>query len=106
MKLWIVVQWGNKEEGPNGQDTQCIIRSNDMLKAVEFGESCMQPLKWKDGQADMIVLLGDDGMSDDGMMRTIIQPWINSAIYGGDYLSWRRHSITNEWMDTKTMYGD
>lgn len=108
MKLWIVVQWGNSKEGPNGEDTQCIVRSNDMMSAIEFAQSCFWgPLKdgWKDGQADLAVLLGEDGSPDDGMTRTIIQPWINNAIYGGDYPSWHRHSATNEWLDAKTMFG-
>lgn len=106
MKLWIVVQWGNELEGPDGEDTQCIVRSNDMMDAITFAEGCFRPYKWKNGQADMVCLLGDDGAIDDDKISLIVPVWVNNAIYGGNYLSWHRHSATHEWMDAKTMYGD
>lgn len=106
MKLWIVVQWGNSKEGPNGEDTQCIVRSNDMMSAIDCGENNMCSLGWKNGQADMVVLLGDDGTIDDGKTKLIIREWINSAIYYGDYSSWHINHLKNEWVDAKTMFGD
>jgi hypothetical protein len=109
MKLWIVVQWGNEKEGPDGQDTQCIVRSNDMMSAIEFAEDCFRgPLNdgWKNGKADVVLLLGDDNAADDGMTTLIVRIWVNTASYGGDYFSWHRKLATKEWVDAKTMFGD
>ena len=60
MKLWQVIQWGNKEEGPNGLDTQCIVSAANMEDAIAKGEFHFnQYASWK--QADTKVLCQTKG---------------------------------------------
>lgn len=108
MKLWIIAQWGNEEEGADGHDTQCIMRSNNMMDAIKQAEIHFSNRwkNWKDGLADTAILLGDDGQQDDKKSTLIVPIWIAPAYNLGHYPSWHRHLATNEWMDAKTMYGD
>lgn len=105
MKLWIVAQWGNKEEGADGKDTQCIVRSNSMLAAIKCAEGCFWLWEWKNGQADTAIILGDDGLPDDNNAKVIVPVWFAPAYNLGKYPSWHRHPETNEWLDAKTMFG-
>ena len=105
MKLWHVAQWGNKDEGGNGRDTQCVIRSNDMMSAIAQAQIHLSAYGWRDGQADIIILLGDDGLTDQET-KIVIPVWFNPAFNLGHYLSWHRVHGTDEWVDTKTMYGE
>jgi hypothetical protein len=105
MKLWHIAQWGNKDEGVNGWDTQCVIRSNDMMLAIEKAELHMSYYDWRYGKADVVYLLGDDGVVGD-KTELAIQVWIKPALNLLSHESWHRHYETNEWLDFKTMYGD
>lgn len=105
MKLWHVAQWGNKEEGGNGLDTQCIIRSNDMMSAIAQAQIHFAVWDWRDGQSDIIILLGDDGTIGDET-KIVVPVWLNPAFNLGHYPSWHRVYGTDEWADTKTMYGE
>jgi hypothetical protein len=93
MKLWVVSQWGNKDEGPNGEDTNCVIRSNDMMEAIEFAENIFLGYMrdgWNKGKANAIYLLGDDGREDDHKTKQIIDVWRAHAFNRGGYPSWHR----------------
>lgn len=104
MKLWHIAQWGNKQDGIDGYDTQCIISSNDMLEAVEIAELHMSCLDWKDGKADVIYLIGDDGCADH-VTRLVIDVWINPASNRGCYPSWHKDHVANKWIESETIYG-
>lgn len=104
MKLWHVAQWGNKEEGADGYDTQCIIRSNDMLDAVAKAQLHLSIFDWKDGKPDVVYLLGEDEYV--GQDTTIIiQPWTNPALNLAHHLAWYRNEF-DCWVNEKDMYGD
>lgn len=105
MKLWHVAQWGNKDEGGNGPDTQCIVRANDMMKAIKIAEEHLAWWQFKNGETDIVMLLGDD-LDNDGDEMVVIRGWIDNALNMGDYPSWHRDYHTGEWLDAKTMYGD
>lgn len=105
MKLWHVAQWGNKDEGGNGPDTQCIVRADDMMKAIEIAEAHLAWWQFKGGQTDVVFLLGDDGVTN-GEPMVVIRGWIDNALNMGNYPSWHRDLDTGEWIDHITMFGD
>lgn len=107
MKLWHVAQWGNKEEGPDGWDTQCVIRANDMEAAVKQAEFYISDYNrnYRQGQADVVYLLGDDGTISE-QAKMVITIWKHPAYNLGGYPSWHRDEDTNEWVDFKTRYPD
>ena len=107
MKLWHVAQWGNTEEGPDGHDTNCIVRAPDLAMAVKLAEEHFGYMwnAWKKGQADVAYLLGEDSNPNDGA-KVIIYNWINPAFNMAHNPAWYRHHETNEWLDQKTMYGE
>lgn len=108
MKLWHIAQWGNQKEGGNGWDTQCVIRANDMQAALAQAEIhfYQNDPNWRDAKADLVILIGDDGLVSDEGPKLIIPIWIKPAFNLGKYQSWHRDYETNEWLDTKAMYGD
>jgi hypothetical protein len=107
MKLWHVAQWGNKDEGGNGDDTNCIVRAPDLKSAIDFAENYfnMQGHGWKNGEADVAYLMGED-CSDDDKTQLVVLIWRNPAFNMLDYPSWHRHPVTNEWGDTKSIFGE
>lgn len=107
MKLWHVAQWGNLEEGPDGQDTNCIVRAPNLASAVNLAEDYFKRIyqPWKDGQADVAMLMGEDTSTSDDP-RIVIYSWRNPAFNLAHYPAWYRHHETNEWLDQKTMYGE
>lgn len=104
MKLWHIAQWGNADEGGNGQDINCIVRADDLETAVEIAELNFEHLDWKDGQCDVIYLMGEDTLNDD-KAKIIVYPWIANAFNLGGYPSWHRDS-DNKWLTSEEMYGD
>lgn len=109
MKLWHIAQWGNKKDGPNGHDTQCIVAAVDLKSAVEKAELHISHMfdnsSYRDGKADAAYLLGDDGKPD-GEPQLVIRPWVDFADNLGHYPSWhRRYWDTGEWADTESIYG-
>lgn len=110
MKLWHACQWGNREDGVNGWDTQCIVTAIDLKSAVEKAEFHFQQMDrcgttYRDGRADSIYLMGDDGRPD-GEPQLVTRIWVDAAANLMRYPSWHRHPETNEWIDHKTMYGE
>ena len=107
MKLWHVAQWGNREEGGNGWDTQCIVRANDLPSALTIAELHFDQFDhgWRDGKADVVYLMGDDGSVGDEP-KLIVPIWIKPAFNLGRYPSWHFDLESKEWKDSKTMYGE
>jgi hypothetical protein len=105
MKLWHVAQWGNKEDGGDGHDTQCVIRSNEMISAIEKAELHMSCFDWKEGKADVVYLLGEDESVGD-KTELVIAVWFNPAFNLAHHPAWFKDHNTNQWVDEKTMYGD
>lgn len=110
MKLWFVIQWGNKDDGPNGWDTQCIVTAADMKQAIEKAQLHFtqfgNPLDpYRGGKADAINLMGEDGRPD-GEPQLVVRIWV---AFGDNMMhnpAWFRHPETDEWLDQKTMYGE
>lgn len=95
MKLWHVSQWGNIK-GPNEPDTQCIVRAPDIISAIALAtkEFAGMVEAWKNGECNIIILLGEDVLSDAGA-RVVVRPWIANVIYLEEYPSWIRDD--NSW---------
>lgn len=110
MKLWHIAQWGNKKDGPNGHDTQCIVAAVDLKSAVEKAELHIGHMYssidlYRDGKADVAYLLGEDGRPD-GEAQLVIRVWLDNAFNLGHYPAWYRHYWdTNEWADSESVYG-
>lgn len=107
MKLWMVSQWGNTEDGPDGHDTNCIVRAPELATAVKLAEEYFSRMykAWKNGQADVAILMGEDSSTKDDA-KVVVYSWINPAFNNAHYPAWYRHHETNEWVDQKTMYGE
>lgn len=108
MKLWMISQWGNKDEGHNGEDTNCIVRSNDMMAAIAFAEQVFLGYGkdgWKEGKADVVYVLGDDGKEDDEKTKLIISVWRAHAFNLGGYPSWHRvYWEDNRWAPAEELF--
>lgn len=109
MKLWHVIQWGNKNEGGNGPDTQCVVSAPDMSAALEKANYhfLQYNLKidgtvWKDN-ADVIRLLGKDDLPD-GPHVLVIPVWISHAFNMNNVPTW--HSNKGMWVDEKILFSD
>lgn len=105
MKLWHVAQWGNADEGPNGQDTNCIVRAPDLETAIKLAEKEFEYLDWKDGVCDTAWCMGEDYLLDDDP-RVIVQDWIAHAFNLGGYPSWHRDLDTGKWLTEAEMFGE
>jgi hypothetical protein len=111
MKLWMVTQWGNAEEGPNYADTNCIISSSDMQTAIQLAEDMFEernkfyPTKpWTRPEADVVFLIGED-YNPDGEPLVIVQTWVDNAFNRGNNKAWYRHHEMG-WITDKEMYPD
>lgn len=106
MKLWIISQWGNKDDGGNGPDTNCIVRAPTLEKAASLAEDAF---KWKDfphspyndGKANNIHLMGDDGSNKEA--KVIIPIWIAHAFNFGGYEGWGRND-NDQWEEYKKLF--
>lgn len=107
MKLWHVIQWGNKDDGPNGWDTQCIVAATDLKSAVDKAQLHIGDFGngYRDRLADTAHHIGDDGKPD-GEAQLVIPVWVAVGINMRRIELWHRHPLTNEWVDHKTMFGD
>ncbi len=105
MKLWHVAQWGNLDEGANGQDTNCIVRAPDLETAVKIAQNNFEYLDWKDGECDVVFLMGEDNIEDD-TAKIVIRDWIANAFNLGGYPSWHRDLDTGKWLTAEEMYGN
>lgn len=107
MKLWHVAQWGNSKEGANGWDTQCIVRANDLPAALSIAELHLDQFDhgWRDGKADVVYLIGDDGSVGDES-KLIIPIWIKPCFNLGRYPSWHKSYDTKEWIDAGTLFNE
>lgn len=105
MKLWQVIQWGNKEEGPNGLDTQCIVSAANMEAAIAKGEFHFnQYAFWK--QADVIYLLGYDDRPD-GDALLIVPIWLHYADNLQHNPAWfRKYWDDGTWATEDEVYPD
>lgn len=63
---------------------------------------------FREGKADVIYLMGDDGRPDDEP-RLVIRPWIDPAMNFSHYPAWYRcywdEVNPNKWEDQETVYG-
>lgn len=92
MNIYIVSRWGNPEEGPNGRDTNFLIRAKSEKEAEELANVRFQDLPTGsedclvDSRCHHIVQIGIDIISKD---NTVIHgPWIENAIINGEYQGW------------------
>lgn len=109
MKLWHVCQWGNKNDGVNGWDTQCVVAASNLQEAVKFAETIFQDYngpEYAGGIAHCIFLMGDDGNFLDSEAKLVIRVFVSFADNPAKCPSWHRHPETEEWVDTNILYGD
>lgn len=107
MKLWHVAQWGNREQGGNGWDTQCVVRANDLTSAIKKAEFHFDQFDpgWRDGKADAVYLMGDDGTVGE-KPELIIPIWLKPAFNLGKYPSWHFDHESKTWVDSKILFGE
>lgn len=101
MKLWQIIQWGNKVDGVDGRDTQCIISAIDMFIALDhaathLGDFNLDVPTWKGGQADAVYLLGEDDKAM-GHPMLIVPIWYGYAANLGKNFAWYYYHDTDEW---------
>ena len=111
MKLWHVAQWGNPQDGPNGHDTQCVIAAPDLETAIKFGSECIERRngKFRDGLADVIYFLGEDGGLDSEPPQLVIRVWVAIADNMRHNPAWYRkywEGNGTEWGTELEIYGE
>lgn len=98
MKLWHVVQWGNPEEGGNGDDAQCIISASSFEEAVAFGEEHFQGYnkEYMSGRCHVVHLLGQDDKPD-GKPVMVIYRWLQPSVNPSKMPFWLRELNSDVW---------
>lgn len=98
MKLWHIVQWGNPQEGGNGDDAQCIVSASSFEEAVSFGEQHFQDYDkdYMDGKCNVVHLIGQDERPD-GKPVMVIYRWVQSAVNPSKMPCWYRHDNSSIW---------
>jgi hypothetical protein len=108
MKLWQIVQWGNHQEGTDGQDGQILISAVDMQTAIDKASIAFgyhnDGFDWKDGTPDVAISLGYDDRPD-GEAVQLSPVLIGYAFNLGLNPAWHRHP-TLGWMTQQEMYGE
>ena len=104
MKLFLVIRWGHDEaeEGPNGEDTNFIIRACDRNQAAtlidDFLRSCLHHSR-VEPLCHRITELGDD-TSSQNEPEIVCGPWYAYALWKmSGYKTWmREHQTDYEWV--------
>ena len=114
MKLYLAIRWGHaeSEDGPDGEDTQLIIRASSFESASKLADEAVRqlpvssPLSSRPVQpfCHRMIELGADG-STDRVERVLLGPWIGRALFDNNlYPSWVRDSVSEGWQDAKDYY--
>jgi hypothetical protein len=105
MKLYIATRWGNpyEQDGPDGKDTNFLVRAYDMNQAAYLAEKLLQNLPTRVGNhrpvQDFIHCIHEIGEEHTcGVPAVIHGPWIEAMIMrSSDYDSWHRDDRDDEW---------
>jgi hypothetical protein len=98
MKLWHIVQWGNPEEGGDGDDAQCIISASSFESAVIMAEQYFQDYNptYMNGKCHVVHMMGQDDKPD-GAAVMVIYRWLQPAVNPSKMAYWYRHIHSDEW---------
>ena len=106
MKLFIATRWGNpyEEEGPNGKDTNFLVRASSLDDAASLAEEfligCPQSIEENlpvENFIHRIRLIGEDTNSE--LSSVIHGPWIAAAIFRDSNLEmWLRDETDGQWI--------
>ncbi len=98
MKLGHVVQWGNPEEGGNGDDTNCIVSATSFEEAIKTAEQHFQDFHktYMNGKCQIVHELGQDNRPD-GAAVIIIHRWIQCSANIAKMPYWHRNETTDIW---------
>lgn len=111
MKLYIAVRWGNHEssDGPDGEDTQCLIRARDHVEAARLADAILlsMPTACTKGDRSVqpfchrIIEIGSDGSTFPGVEPQVLMgPWIayGYEVHHIGYATWKRDGTDkNVW---------
>jgi hypothetical protein len=106
MKLFIATRWGNphEEEGPNGRDTNSLVRASSLDDAASLAEElligCSQSIEENlpvENFIHCIRLIGEDTISE--LSSVIHGRWIAAAIFRDSNLGmWLRDETDGQWI--------
>ena len=104
MKLFIATRWGNphEEDGPNGKDTNFLVRAPSVPVAARLAEEVLHYLPTAiDGNrpvANFIHCVKQVGEDSSSSTPSVIHgPWIEFAIIQNDYDWWQRDEPDGKW---------
>ena len=108
MKLFIAVRWGHAEspDGPDGEDTQYLIRANDYIEAGTLADHALELLPTTStksrrpvrGFCDRIIEIGNCA-SIKSVPQVLMGPWIAYGynVHHVYYPTWERDNKGDEW---------
>jgi hypothetical protein len=98
LKLWQVAQWGNPDEGANGEDTIVLVVAKNFNRAIQLAKTYFidyyffknVPAKWKNGEIDNIILLGES--YGDGEEKVVVFSFIQHSLNLSHAPSWTKEN--------------
>lgn len=114
MKLYLAIRWGHAEspDGPDGEDTQLLIRASSLAETEQIADHALGQLPMSSALSSRsvqpfchcIIELGVDASADTDA-RVLVGPWIGRAFFEKTpYRTWIRDSLSEQWQDAKLYY--
>jgi hypothetical protein len=114
VKIYLAIRWGHAEspDGPDGEDTQLLIRATSLADASRLADDALSQLPVSSTLSTRpvqpfchrIIELGADA-SVDTDARILLGPWIGRAFFDtAPYRTWVRDTLSEEWQDAKLYY--
>jgi hypothetical protein len=116
VKLYLAIRWGHAEspDGPDGEDTQLLIRASSLADASKIADGALAQLPVSSSLSrrpvepfcHRIIELGKDS-STDGVSRVLTGPWIGRSFFDtSPYQMWVREYALDDWHDAKDVFPD
>ncbi len=114
MKLYLAIRWGHAEspDGPDGEDTQLLIRAPSFAEAGQIADNALSQLPVSSALSaravqpfcHRIIELGADASAGSDA-QVLVGPWIGRAFFEtASYRTWIRDALSEQWQDAKLYY--
>ena len=116
MNLYVTIRWGHADspEGPDGEDTNFLIRALTVVEAGQLTDEILATLPVSSPNSarpvqpfcHQVIEMGQD-VSTENEARVLIGPWIGRALWGrASYRTWVRDEQTDNWQDVRDVFGE
>lgn len=114
MNIYLLARWGNGEDldGPDGEDTNMIVRAGDLDRASELADPILKMIQVCAPNGRLVAsfmqqatLIGTTGLprETEGILT---YPWIGKGIPQNCEKAWRRDSLDEGWLTYEEYHGE